>query len=240
MLNQVDLNLSYEKDEYEAQLRKWQLRLRELEFKMYELRIPALVVYEGWDAAGKGGNIKRLTEVLDPRGYTVHAFAAPTGDEREHQYLWRFWKHIPKAGHLAIFDRSWYGRVMVERIEGFCSEDAWRRSYEEINEFERHLTSYGLVLCKFWLHISPEEQLRRFEERSSIAYKRYKLTDEDWRNRAKWDDYKVAVEEMLVRTSTLNAPWTVVEANSKYWARIRTLRTLCEALSRSVEQREKK
>ncbi|MBI2302714.1 MAG: hypothetical protein HYU66_27725 [Armatimonadetes bacterium] len=240
MLNRVDLTLALDKPTYEEQLRKYQLRLRELEFDMYEHRIPAMVVYEGWDAGGKGGNIKRLTETLDPRGYSVNAYAAPQGEEREHQYLWRFWRCIPKAGHLAVFDRSWYGRVMVERIEGFCTTEEWQRAFEEINEFERHLTSFGLVLCKFWIHISKEEQLRRFEERSTIAYKRYKLTEEDWRNREKWDQYQEAVEEMLVRTSTLNAPWTVVEGNNKYWARVKTIRTLCEALEHAVERQPKR
>ncbi len=240
MLSQVDLSLSYTKEEYEAELRQAQIRLRQLEYRMYEHRVPALCVYEGWDAGGKGGNIKRLTEVLDPRGYTVHAFAAPRGEEREHQYLWRFWRDVPKAGHLAVFDRSWYGRVMVERIEGFCKPEEWQRAFEEINEFERHLTSFGMVLCKFWIHISPEEQLRRFEERAAIAYKRYKLTDEDWRNREKWAEYEVAVEEMLVRTSTLNAPWTVVEGNCKYWARVKTIRTLCDALERALPKTKKK
>ncbi|MCC7491711.1 MAG: hypothetical protein IT204_05165 [Fimbriimonadaceae bacterium] len=237
MLQQVDLSLTLEKTDYEVELRKYQLRLRELEFAMFEQRIPALIVYEGWDAAGKGGNIKRLTEVLDPRGYSVHAYAAPKGEEREHQYLWRFWRDIPKAGHLAVFDRSWYGRVMVERVEGFAKPEEWQRAFEEINEFERHLTSFGMVVCKFWLHISQEEQLRRFEERASIAYKRYKLTEEDWRNREKWPQYEEAVEEMLVRTSTLNAPWTVVEGNCKYWARVKTIKTLCEALERVVAKR---
>jgi len=235
MLRQVDLTRSLDKATYEQQLREWQLRLREMEFRMYEHRIPALVVYEGWDAAGKGGNIKRLTETLDPRGYSVEAFAAPKGEEREHQYLWRFWRKIPKAGHLTVFDRSWYGRVLVERVEGFCSEDDWKRAYEEINEFERHLTSFGAVVVKFWIHLSRDEQLRRFLERQEVVYKRYKLTEEDWRNRAKWVEYSEAVEEMLVRTSTLHAPWTVVEGDNKYWARVKTLKTLCQAIERRLE-----
>jgi len=239
MLNQADLSLSLDKEDYESQLRKYQVRLRELEYQMYHHRLPALVVYEGWDAAGKGGNIKRLTETLDPRGYSVHAYAAPRGEEREHHYLWRFWRQVPKAGHLAIFDRSWYGRVLVERVEGFAKPEEWQRAYEEINEFERHLTSFPMVLCKFWLHISLEEQLARFNERASIAYKRYKLTDEDWRNREKWPQYQEAVEEMLVRTSTLNAPWTVVEGNCKYYARVKTLKTLCDAVERAITAQRK-
>lgn len=235
MLNRVDLSLKLDKDTYNQQLREYQIKLRELEFQMYEHRVPALVLYEGWDAGGKGGNIKRLTELLDPRGYSVHAFAAPAGEEREHHYLWRFWRHIPKAGHLAVFDRSWYGRVMVERIEGFCTTDEWQRAYEEINEFERHLTSFGMVLVKFWLHLDPTEQLRRFSERAATPYKRFKLTEEDWRNRQKWDAYAEAVDDMLVRTSTLNAPWTVVEGNDKYWARIKCLKTVCRAVENGLK-----
>lgn len=240
MLRNVDLTLRLDKPTYTEQLREQQLRLRNLEFAMYEHRVPAVVVYEGWDAGGKGGNIKRLTETLDPRGYDVQAIAAPTGEEREHHYLWRFWRRLPKAGHLTIFDRSWYGRVMVERIEGFCTEEEWQRAYEEINEFERALTSFGMVVVKFWIHISRDEQLRRFYERHTVPYKRYKLTEEDWRNRAKWDLYEEAVEEMLVRTSTLHAPWTVVEGNDKYWARVKTIRTLCDAIERNIEQRRRK
>jgi polyphosphate kinase 2 (PPK2 family) len=195
-------------------------------------------VYEGWDAAGKGGNIKRITEKLDPRGYEVIPIAAPAGDEKTHHYLWRFWRHLPKAGHLAIFDRSWYGRVMVERVEGFCGEDEWKRAYQEINEFEGQLASFGAVLCKFWLHISKDEQLRRFKERETVEYKRYKLTDEDWRNREKWPLYEQAVEDMLEKTSTTYAPWTIVEGNCKWHARIRTLTTLIDAIEAGLKNEQ--
>ncbi|MGC9328489.1 MAG: polyphosphate:AMP phosphotransferase, partial [Candidatus Hinthialibacter sp.] len=185
ILDRVDLTLSLTRKEYDTQLDQYQERLRELEFVCYQKRKPVVIVYEGWDAAGKGGNIKRLTQKLDPRGYDVIPIAAPQGDEANHHYLWRFWRHIPKGGHFAIFDRSWYGRVMVERIEGFCRMDEWMRAYYEINEFERHLDEYGMVIVKFWIHLSKEEQWKRFEERKNTPHKRHKITDEDYRNREK-------------------------------------------------------
>lgn len=230
LLSRVDLNKTLTKEEYEERVDELQETLTEYEYRMYEKRLPAVILYEGWDAGGKGGNIKRITQKLDPRGYNVIPIAAPHGDEATHHYLWRFWRHLPKAGHLAIFDRTWYGRVMVERIEGFCGEEAWKRAFREICEFERHLANFGTVIVKFWIHISQDEQLRRFKERESIAHKRWKLTDEDWRNREKWPQYERAVSEMIEKTSTPYAPWTVVEGNCKYWARIRTLETLCNAL----------
>ena len=192
------------------------------------------MVYEGWDAAGKGGNIKRLTQELDPRGYQVVPITAPTVEEKAHHYLWRFWRQLPKAGHLTIFDRSWYGRVLVERVEGLASEEEWRRAYQEINEFERHLTGAGVVCVKFWLHLSPEEQLRRFQARERTPHKRFKITTEDWRNRARWNDYRAAVSEMIERTSTSMAPWTVVEAEDKLWARVKTLSTLVATLEKHL------
>lgn len=230
ILDKVDLSLKLEKQDYEAELMKYQARLRELEFKIYKKRIPVIVAYEGWDAGGKGGNIKRLTAHLDPRGYDVIPISAPTTEEKSHHHLWRFWNQLPKAGHIAIFDRTWYGRVLVERIEGFCTEDDWRRAYQELNEFEQHLANFGTVICKFWIHISKEEQLRRFEERKATEHKHWKLTDEDWRNREKWDETEEAVIDMLERTSTTYAPWTIVEGEDKRWARIRTLRTVCDAI----------
>ncbi|MBM3888703.1 MAG: phosphate--AMP phosphotransferase [Verrucomicrobia bacterium] len=236
ILDKVDLSKKLDKDQYSTRLKKLQVRLRELEFEMYHRRLPVIVLYEGWDAAGKGGNIKRLTQTLDPRGYSVIPIAAPTGDEKTHHYLWRFWRQIPKAGHLAIFDRTWYGRVLVERVEGFCSEAEWKRAYHEINEFEGQLASFGTVLCKFWLQISKEEQLRRFKERETVAYKHYKLTDEDWRNREKWSRYEPAVVDMLEKTSTTYAPWTIVEANCKWYARVKTLATLVQAIERGLKQ----
>jgi polyphosphate:AMP phosphotransferase len=234
VLDKVDLDQALKRKEYEEQLKEYQFRLRELEFRCYEERRPVMIGYEGWDAAGKGGNIRRVTEALDPRGYSVIPIAAPKGDDATHHYLWRFWRQLPKAGHLAIFDRTWYGRVLVERIEGFCSEAEWRRAYQEINEFELSLTNFGLILVKFWLHISKEEQLRRFKEREKIEYKQYKITEEDWRNREKWDAYRQAVVDMLQNTSTSYAPWTIVEANDKLFARIRTLSTIVEALEKGL------
>ena len=224
--------------EFEKQLAKYQVQLRELEFECYNHRLPVVIAYEGWDAGGKGGNIRRLTAHLDPRGYSVIPIAAPTGDEIQHHYLWRFWKHLPKAGHLTIFDRSWYGRILVERIEGFCTEAEWRRAFQEIREFEQQLANFGAVILKFWLHISPEEQLRRFEDRKENEYKRYKLTEEDLRNREKWDVYREAVVDMLRYTSTTYAPWTIVEGNSKQWARVKTLRTTCEAIEQGLKREQ--
>jgi polyphosphate kinase 2 (PPK2 family) len=204
--------------------------MRELEHEIYMRRIPVVIIYQGWDAAGKGGNIRRLTADLDPRGYEVIPVAAPNDEEKAHHYLWRFWRDIPKAGHIAIFDRSWYGRVMVERVEGFCSEKEWRRAYREINEMEQHLASFGTVLVKLWLHISAEEQLARFRAREETTHKRWKITDEDWRNREKWDLYHAAVEEMLFRTSTPCAPWTIVESNCKWYARVKAIETVVAAI----------
>ncbi len=237
VLDKVDLSLRIEREEYDKELARLQAKMRALEFKLFEKRIPCVIGYEGWDAGGKGGNIKRLTQSLDPRGYNVIPIAAPQGEERTHQYLWRFWKHMPKAGHLTIFDRTWYGRVLVERIEGFCTESAWQRAYQEINEFEASLANYGTVICKFWIHISNEEQLRRFKEREQIDYKRFKITDEDWRNREKWGPYEDAVGEMILRTSTTYAPWTIVEGNDKLWARIRVLRTVCDAIEKRLKRK---
>jgi AMP-polyphosphate phosphotransferase len=230
ILDKVDLTKTLTKEEYNKQLPALQDKLRELEFRIYRKRIPVIIVYEGWDAAGKGGNIKRLTERLDPRGYSVHSYAAPQGDEKTHHYLWRFWQYVPKAGHIAVFDRSWYGRVLVERIEGFAKPEEWNRAYMEINEFEGQLASFGAVIVKFWLHISPEEQERRFRSRETDPFKNYKLTDEDWRNREKMGAYKEAVEEMITRTSTTHAPWHIVPANTKYYARIDALETVIQAI----------
>ena len=230
VLDRVDLSKRLSPEEYQNRLGPLQERLRELELECYRQRVGVVVVYEGWDAAGKGGNIKRLTQELDPRGYEVIPISAPDATERAHHYLWRFWKQLPKAGHMAIFDRSWYGRVLVERIEGFAREAEWRRAYQEINQFERHITYSGAVLVKFWLHLSPEEQMRRFREREATPHKIYKITAEDWRNRTRWNAYRAAVAEMLERTSTSYAPWTIIEAEDKLWARCKTLATLTDAL----------
>jgi len=240
LLDRVDLTQRLDRKEYERELDPLQRRLQELELECYHQRLPVVVVYEGWDAAGKGGNIKRLTQELDPRGYEVIPVAAPDATEKAHHYLWRFWNQLPKAGHIAIFDRSWYGRVLVEQVEGFATEAESRRAYQEINEFERHQTESGSVLVKFWLQISPEEQLRRFEERERVPHKRHKITAEDWRNRARWEAYRAAVVETIERTSTSYSPWTIVEAEDKYWGRIKTLQTLVSALEEKLGDSGKK
>jgi len=237
VLDQVDLDQHLEWEEYHERLDALQDRIHELGHEIYRHRVPVVIVYQGWDAAGKGGNIRRLVRSLDPRGYEVVPIAAPNDVELAHHYLWRFWRKLPKAGHVTIFDRSWYGRVLVERIEGYCSEAEWRRAYREINEMEQHLTEFGTVVLKFWLHIDAEEQLRRFEAREQIPHKRWKIGDEDWRNREKRDQYTVAVEEMLFRTSTPHAPWTIVESNSKRFARVKVLETVCDAIARALPDR---
>ena len=235
ILDRADLSLSLDREQYDRELDDLQERLFHLEHEMFVARVPAAIVYQGWDAAGKGGNIKRLTRGLDPRGYEVVPVAAPTAEEKSHHYLWRFWKNVPKAGHITIFDRSWYGRLMVERVEGFCREDEWKRAYREINEFERQLADFGTVIVKFWLQIDRQEQLRRFEARQQTAAKQWKITDEDWRNREKWDRYEEAVVDMLRQTSTTYAPWTILEANCKLYARIKALRTVAEALESALK-----
>lgn len=234
ILSQVNLDLSLSQPEYLEQLVRDQVALSQLGYQVYVQKRPVVMVFEGWDAAGKGGAIKRLTERLDPRGYSVYPIAAPAGEDKTHHYMYRFWRRLPERGQIAIFDRSWYGRVMVERVEGFCSEAEWMRAYREINQFERQLVDFGTILFKFWLHISKDEQIRRFEARAATPYKAWKLTDEDWRNRARWDLYEAAVEEMLLRTSTLTAPWTIVEGTDKYWARVKVLRTAVEGLSKEL------
>ncbi|MCM0589669.1 MAG: polyphosphate:AMP phosphotransferase [Gloeotrichia echinulata IR180] len=239
LLAQIDLRLSLSPVDYEEQLAEEQVQLRELQLSIHKHQIPVLVLFEGWDAAGKGGAIKRLTDILDPRSYFVHPFAAPTDEEKAHHYLWRFWRRIPTAGTIGIFDRSWYGRVLVERVEGFASETEWRRAYQEINEFEAQLTTAGYVLVKFWLNISPEEQLKRFTERQNDPFKQYKLTDEDWRNRDKWPYYEVAVNQAIQRTTTPTAPWTIVAANDKYYARVKVIETVVDAIQAELKRRKK-
>lgn len=235
MLETVDLTQKLSAADYKAKLIKLQVRLSQLGFQVYQQQRPVIMAFEGWDAGGKGGAIRRVTERLDPRGYVVHAISAPKGDDAEHHYLWRFWRRLPEAGQVAIFDRTWYGRVLVERIEGFCTEEEWQRAYREINQFERQLVDYGTILVKFWLHISEEEQLQRFEDRRDTPYKAWKLTDEDWRNREQWGDYVEAVNDMLLKTSTTVAPWSVVPANDKLFARVFVLRTVVDALERELD-----
>ncbi len=235
MLKTIDLSLDISPQEYETSLVKYQVALFRLAYQVYLQQRPVIIIFEGWDAAGKGGAIRRVTEKLDPRGFVVYSIAAPKGDEATHHYLWRFWTRLPETGQIAIFDRSWYGRVMVERVEGFCRESEWKRAYREINSFERQLSDFGTIIFKFWLHIDPDEQLRRFQSREGDKLRAWKLTDEDWRNREKWSLYEEAVNEMLLKTSTITAPWTVVEGNSKPFARIKILRTLVEKLSRELD-----
>jgi polyphosphate kinase 2 (PPK2 family) len=230
MLEITNPDIEITKEEYLQRLIPLQVALRSLGYQAYVQQRPVILVYEGWDAAGKGGNIKRVTEKLDPRGYVVHAIAAPQGEDKTHHYLWRFWRRLPEKGQIAIFDRSWYGRVMVERIEDFATEAEWKRAYREINQFERQLIDFGTILFKFWIHISKEEQEARFEARAKTEHKSWKLTDEDWRNRNRWEQYRIAVDEMLRKTSTLTAPWTIVEGNCKWYARIKVLQTLVEGL----------
>ncbi len=235
MLETLNLGLKLTRAEYEARKEKLQNRLHLLGYEVYQQKRPVMLVFEGWDAAGKGGAIKRLTEKLDPRGFVVWPIAAPQGDDKARHYLYRFWRRLPEQGQIAIFDRSWYGRVLVERVEGFCTEPAWRRAYSEINAFEREFVQFGGILMKFWMHISQKEQLRRFKERERTSYKSWKITDEDWRNRGKWEDYQAATEEMFARTSTAQAPWTVVEAEDKLHARIKVLETVVDVLKRELK-----
>ncbi len=230
ILSSVDLSLSYTRDEYKEKLHKLQKRLSVLHSELYRKRIPVVLGFEGWDAGGKGGAIKRLTECMDPRGYQVHPTAAPNDIEKAHHYLWRFWQGMPKDGHVAIFDRTWYGRVMVERIEGFCSKEDWKRAYKEINGMEAQLANSGAIVLKFWMQIDKDEQERRFKERMETPEKRWKITDDDWRNREKWEQYEEAVDEMIIRTSTTYAPWIIVEGNCKYYARIKVLKTVVSAI----------
>ena len=222
-------------EEYKAELDKLQDKLRELHNRLYRKRVPVIITYEGWDAAGKGGNIKRITGALDPRGFEVHPIASPEPHEKARHHLWRFWTRLPKDGHIAIFDRTWYGRVMVERLEGFCSENDWKRAYNEMNEFEKELSDWGAVIIKFWVHIDKETQLQRFTDRQNNPEKQWKITDEDWRNREKWDDYEVAVDEMLQKTSTAYAPWYILESVDKKYARIKALKIIIDKLEKALD-----
>ena len=237
LLCDVFLQQEVEEDDYRSRLKEAQSRLGDLHNRIYRQKIPVILVYEGWDAAGKGGNIKRVAAALDPRGYEVVPIASPDKHELSRHYLWRFWNHIPKTGHIAIFDRSWYGRVMVERIEGLCG-DAWKRAYREMNEFEKELSDWGAVILKFWLHIDKDTQLERFSDRQNTPEKRWKITDEDWRNREKWDRYEVAVNEMLQKTSTAYAPWHIIESTDKKYARLKVLGIVIDALEAALKEKE--
>lgn len=235
-LSDIPLEEAFIDDEnYKTQLKQLQHRLGELHNRLYRKKVPVIIAYEGWDAAGKGGNIKRLTEALDPRGYEVHPIASPEPHEKARHYLWRFWNRMPKDGHIAIFDRTWYGRVMVERLEGFCSENDWMRAYNEMNEFEKELHDWGAVIIKFWVQIDKDTQLKRFTDRQNTPEKQWKITDEDWRNREKWDQYEDAVNEMIQKTSTVYAPWHILESVDKKYARIKALQIVVEALEQALK-----
>lgn len=234
-LADLPLDLTIEDEMYKMQLKQLQQRLGELHNRLYRKKVPVIIAYEGWDAAGKGGNIKRLTEALDPRGYEVHPIASPEPHEKSRHYLWRFWNRIPKTGHIAIFDRTWYGRVMVERLEGFCSENDWMRAYNEMNEFEKELHDWGAVIIKFWVQIDKDTQLKRFTDRQNTPEKQWKITDEDWRNREKWDQYENAVNEMIQKTSTEYAPWHILESVDKKYARIKALQIVVDALEKVLK-----
>jgi len=236
LLDSLDLSLSLDKDQYKEQLNYYQGKLNKLARQAHEKKISSVLVFEGWDAGGKGGAIRRLTHAMDARNYQVISIAAPTEEERMQHYLWRFWRHMPRAGQVTIYDRSWYGRVLVERAEGFATESEWTRAYPEIRNFEEALTDHGIALLKFWLHIDPEEQLRRFKAREQISYKQHKITDEDYRNREKWDDYSLAVNDMVARTSTQSSLWTLIEANDKRYARIKILKTYCAKLEKMLDK----
>jgi polyphosphate:AMP phosphotransferase len=234
LLDRLDLGKKLERAAYDEELAKWQARLGTLTRDAKFGKIAVVAAFEGNDAAGKGGAIRRVTSALDARAYDVYPIAAPTDEEQAQPYLWRFWRHVPRRGRIEIFDRSWYGRVLVERVEGFCSVADWMRAYGEISDFEQRLSDFGIVVAKFWLSISKEEQYKRFKEREKTAFKRFKITSDDWRNREKWDAYVDAVCDMVDRTSTEYAPWTLVEANDKYHARVKVLRTLCERIEAAL------
>lgn len=232
----LDHSLKTEKSDYKLEIKKKQEKIRELTFRAGSEGRPLILVFEGWDAAGKGGAIRRLTQEIDPRLYEVHNIAAPEPQEKSRHYLWRFWNRIPKQGHVGIFDRSWYGRVLVERVEGFAKEEEWSRSFEEISLFEEQLTQYGAILIKFWLHITTEEQLRRFDARKDDPLRRWKLTEEDWRNREKWDLYEHAANEMFLKTHSPFSPWVLVPANDKYYARLQVLETCIDIWEKQLKR----
>ena len=225
-------------EEYAERLKADQKELAKLHGRLYKMKIPVIIAFEGWDAAGKGGAIKRTGAALDPRGYEAVPVAAPDAREKAHHYLWRFWINLPKDGHITIFDRSWYGRVMVERLEGFTPPERCAMAYREIDEFEKELSDCGAVVMKFWVHIDKDEQLRRFNDRMNTPEKRWKITDEDWRNREKWDQYESAVDEMIQKTSTEYAPWVIVEGNDKKYARLKVLETIIGRLHEEIKKRK--
>jgi len=232
LLDRLDQAQSVTEKEYKEQLRQYQVEFLHLQRKLVAGRNTVMVVFEGPDAAGKGGTIKRMLEKLDPRAIRVYSIVKPTAEEYRHHYMWRFWNKIPPAGELAVFDRSWYGRVLVERVEGFATREEWKRAYDEINAFEETLFHGGCAIVKFYLHITKEEQLERFRKREGDPTKAWKINDEDWRNREKWDEHNLSAEEMFARTSTRHAPWHLVAANFKWHTRVKVLKTLCARLEK--------
>jgi polyphosphate kinase 2 (PPK2 family) len=242
-LEHVDLSARLDRDEYEERLSAAQHRLATLRLQLAgligdgRLGPPVCMVFEGWDASGKGGAIKRLVEQLDHRHVRVAAFSTPTHDEKRHHFMWRFWPKLPGWGGVTVFDRSWYGRILVERVEGFATEEQWRRAYGEIVATERTLAAEGMILMKFWLHVSDEEQLKRFERRERDPLKRWKLTDEDWRNREKRSQYEEAIEEMFERTDHAAGPWHIVPGDSKKYARVNVVETVVSEIERGMRER---
>ncbi|MDQ1253097.1 MAG: AMP-polyphosphate phosphotransferase, partial [Euryarchaeota archaeon] len=230
LLKKVDLSKTILTEDYEASKKFYQQKLESLQYELFKKKRSMIIVFEGWDASGKGGDIHHLVKELDPRLYRVIPVGPPNGIEKENHYLWRFCKAVPEVGHFAIFDRSWYGRVLVERVEELYSEIEWKRAYREINEFENILTNAGTIILKFWLQIDKETQLERFKSRQNDPEKSWKITEDDWRNRSKWEKYEFAVDEMLLKTGTINAPWTVIESNDKHYSRIKILKTVTEAI----------
>ncbi len=234
ILDKLHLSRCLDKGDYERELSHWQGELNRLSRKAQQRKRAAVLVFEGWDAAGKGGAVRRMTQALDARYYQVIPVSAPSDEEKAHHYLWRFWRQIPRAGRMTIYDRSWYGRVLVERVEGLATVSEWMRAYNEINDFEEQLVNHGIVLAKFWLHIDADEQLQRFHERERTPWKQHKITAEDYRNREKREEYRAAADEMIGRTSTEVAPWTLVEGNDKRFARVKVIQTVCKQLKEAL------
>lgn len=235
LLADLDLTHKLGDQEYQQQISFYQSKIFRLTREARQKKISSILVFEGWDAAGKGGVIRRLAHAADARNYRIIPIAAPTDEERQQHYLWRFWRYLPRAGKITIYDRSWYGRVLVERVENLATIEEWQRAYSEIINFEKALVEHGILLMKFWLHINPDEQLRRFKEREQISYKQHKITEEDYRNRKQWQAYEAAVNDMVAHTSTIEAPWLIVEANDKKYARIKILKAYAEQLEQFID-----
>jgi AMP-polyphosphate phosphotransferase len=235
VLDGVDINKTISESSYDKQLKKYQSKLYKLTWLAKQKKRPSIAMFEGWDASGKGGGIRRLTAAMDARLYKTISVAAPSDEERAQHYLWRFWRHIPRAGYVTIYDRSWYGRVLVERVEGFAQNHEWSRAYQEINDFEEQLYEHGIVLCKFWIHISKDEQLRRFKERKETPWKAHKITDEDWRNRERWEAYELAINDMVTHTSTEYSPWFLIPGNDKRVARVEIVKAVCNQLEEALD-----